>query len=80
MSQFQSFGSNPPAKVVFKSSNGKWFVDYKNAEDLRRYMTPNGKIGTRKKNGLTAREQRLVSQAIKRARYMGLLPFTSATL
>ena len=80
MSQFQSFGSNPPAKVVFTSSNGKLFVDYKNSEDLRRYLTPNGKIQGRKKTGLNAREQRLVSQAVKRSRYMGLLPFTSATL
>ncbi len=80
MSQFQSFGTNPPAKVVFDSSNGTTFVDYKNSEDLRRYLTPNGKIQGRKKTGLTAREQRLLAQAIKRARYMGLLPFTSATL
>ena len=80
MSQFQSFGGTPPTKVVFTSSNGKTFVDYKNSEDLRRYLTPNGKIQGRKKTGLTAREQRLVAQAIKRARYMGLLPFTSATL
>lgn len=80
MSQFQAFGTTPPAKVVFTSSNGKLFVDYKNSEDLRRYMTPNGKIQGRKKSSLTAREQRLVAQAVKRARYMGLLPFTSATL
>lgn len=80
MSQFQAFGTTPPAKVVFESSNGTTFVDYKNSEDLRRYMTPNGKIQGRKKSGLNAREQRIVAQAIKRARYMGLLPFTSATL
>ena len=80
MSHFQSFGGPPPVKVVAKSSNGTIYVDYKRADDLRRYLTPNGKIQGRKKTGLTAREQRLVAQAIKRARYMGLLPFTSATL
>jgi small subunit ribosomal protein S18 len=80
MSAFSSFASNPPAKVVFKSSAGRYFCDYKNADDLRRYLTPNGKIQSRKKTGLSAREQRLLSQAIKRARYMGLLPYTSATL
>src|SRR5690606_23222412 len=42
MSQFQTFGTTPPAKVVFTSSNGHMFVDYKNSEDLRRYLTPNG--------------------------------------
>lgn len=80
MSAFSSFATTPPAKVVFKSSNGTMFCDYKNSEDLRRYLTPNGKIQSRKKSGMTAREQRLLSQAIKRARHMGLLPFTSATL
>ncbi len=80
MSQFQTFNNTPPAKVVFTSSNGTTFVDYKNSEDLRRYLTPNGKIQGRKRTGLNAREQRLLAQAIKRARYMGLLPFTSATL
>jgi small subunit ribosomal protein S18 len=43
-------------------------------------MSPNGKIYTRKRVSLTASEQRMVSQAIKRARHMGLLPYTSATL
>jgi len=38
------------------------------------------KIFTRKRLSTTAGEQRMVSQAIKRARFMGLLPFTSATL
>ena len=80
MSQFQTFNAAPPAQVVFKSSNGTTFVDYKNSEDLRRYLTPNGKIQGRRRTGLNAREQRILAQAIKRARYMGLLPFTSATL
>ncbi|MEM9253259.1 MAG: 30S ribosomal protein S18, partial [Planctomycetota bacterium] len=55
-------------------------VDYRRSEDLRRFLTPNGKIQGRKKTGLNAREQRMVAQAIRRARYMGLLPYTSATL
>ena len=80
MSQFQTFNATPPAQVVFTSSNGTTFVDYKNSEDLRRYLTPNGKIQGRRRTGLNAREQRILAQAIKRARYMGLLPFTSATL
>jgi len=56
------------------------YVDYKSVDDLRRLMTPNGKIYSRKRLGVTARQQRMVSQAIKRARYMALLPFTDATL
>jgi small subunit ribosomal protein S18 len=80
MAEFQQFGSGPRAKLAKRSSNGTLFVDYKDAEELRRLLTPNGKIQSRKRTGLSAREQRLVSQAIKRARFMGLLPFTSATL
>jgi small subunit ribosomal protein S18 len=56
------------------------YVDYRNVDELRRLLTPNGKIQTRKRTGLNARDQRMASAAIKRARYMGLLPYTSATL
>ena len=58
----------------------KAYVDYRAVDDLRRLMTPNGKIYSRKRLGLTARDQRMVARAIKRARYMALLPYTSATL
>ncbi len=80
MAQFSNFSSQPRAKLVVQSSNGKMFVDYRRADDLRRLLTPNGKIQGRKRTGLNAKQQRVVSQAIKRARYMALLPYTSATL
>ena len=80
MADFSQFGTAPRVKVAKKSSNGTLFVDYKQSEDLRRMLTPNGKIQSRKRTGLNAREQRLLGQAIKRARFMALLPFTSATL
>lgn len=72
-----------PAQKPGYLKNGvgdKVFVDYKATEDLRRLMTPNGKIYSRKRLGVSAREQRMIAQAIKRARYMALLPYTSATL
>lgn len=80
MAEFNQFGSVPRVKVTKISSNGTLFIDHKNADDLRRMLTPNGKIQSRKRTGLNAREQRLLSQAIKRSRFMALLPFTSATL
>jgi small subunit ribosomal protein S18 len=43
-------------------------------------MTPNGKIYSRKRTGLSAQQQAQVAQAIKRARFMALLPYTSATM
>ena len=82
MAEFKTFTAGPAGKqkVAEKTSSGKFHIDFKRTEDLRRFMTPNGKIQSRKKTGLTAREQRMVAQAIKRARYMALLPYTSATV
>ena len=80
MAEFGRFTTGTRPKVVFRSSNGTRYVDYKNVDALRRLLTPNGKIQSRKRTGLTAMDQRMVSQAIKRARYIGLLPYTSATL
>ncbi len=69
-----------PTKVTKKSGKGIEYCDYKDYEALRRMMTPNGKIYGRKRLGTNARQQRMVAQAVKRARFMGFLPFTSATL
>ena len=80
MADFKSFQTPSNYRVARKSSNGTLFVDWKDADELRRFLTPNGKIQSRKKTGLSAREQRMVATAIKRARYMALLPYTSATL
>ncbi len=79
MARFDRFGAGP-TKVTQTSSTGQLFVDYKNVEQFRRLMSPNGKIYGRKRLSTSAREQKLIAQAIKRARFMGLLPYTSATL
>lgn len=80
MSRFAKFAVPGPVNVTRKGGAGKLYIDWKDAENLRRLMSPNGKIHSRKRLGLSAKEQRLAAQAIKRARYMGLLPYTSATL
>lgn len=80
MSRFNRFAAPQGGKVTVTSGTGIEYVDYKDIEALRRMMTPNGKIYGRKRLGTNARNQRKVAQAIKRARYMGLLPFTSATI
>ncbi|MAE67494.1 MAG: 30S ribosomal protein S18 [Phycisphaeraceae bacterium] len=79
MSQFSRFAP-VPQKVTKKSSTGKIYVDYKDVDLLRRLMTPNGKIQGRKRTGLNARDQRMAAAAIRRARFMALLPYTSATM
>lgn len=80
MSRFPRFGAQPKVKVTKIGPANIPFVDYKDVETLRRLMSPNGKIYGRKRLQTTATEQRMVARAIKQARFMGLLPYTSATL
>lgn len=51
-------------------------VDYKDVEKLRKYISERGKIIPRRVTGNCARHQRLLTEAIKRARYMALLPYS----
>lgn len=52
-------------------------IDYKDHEQLRRYLTDRGKIRPRRQTGTCAKHQRALAQSIKRARHLALLPFTS---
>jgi len=51
-------------------------IDYKDMARLRRYISERGKILPRRITGNCARHQRLLTQAVKKARVMALLPFT----
>ena len=53
-------------------------VDYKNYNQLRRYISEKGKIRSRRITGACRRHQRQVAVAVKRAREMALLPYVSA--
>ena len=53
-------------------------VDYKNINQLRRYISEKGKIRSRRITGACRRHQRQVAVAVKRAREMALLPYVSA--
>ena len=57
--------------------NQKDFVDYKDIATLEKLLTNRGKIYSRKRSGNCAGCQRKVKNAIKRARFIALLPFTS---
>lgn len=50
-------------------------IDYKDVARLRKYVTEKGKILPRRQTGTCAKHQRALTVAIKRARYMALLPF-----
>lgn len=52
-------------------------VDYKDIGRLRRYLTEGGKIYGRRQTGTCARHQRRLTIALKRARYLALLPYVS---
>ncbi len=53
------------------------YVDYKDIDTMQKLLTNRGKIYSRKRSGNCAGCQRKVKKAIKRARYMALLPFTT---
>lgn len=50
-------------------------IDYKDIATLKRFVTDRGKILPRRITGVSATHQRLLADAIKRARHMALLPF-----
>ena len=56
---------------------GVKYIDYKDVEVLGKLLTHRGKIFSRKRSGNCAKCQRKVKRAIKRARFMALLPFTT---
>jgi small subunit ribosomal protein S18 len=58
----------------FTSNNLKW-VDYKDIELLKKFLAPNARLLSRRKTNLTAKNQRKMEEAVKRARFMGLLQF-----
>ncbi len=51
-------------------------IDYKDVETLRKLLTGQGKIFSRKRSGNCAAHQRSVCEAVKRARVIALLPYT----
>ena len=52
-------------------------IDYKNTNQLRRYVSEKGKIRSRRISGACRRHQRQVAVAVKRAREMALLPYVT---
>lgn len=77
MSENQTLGRGGKRRLADYFIQNKMDVDYKNADVLRRFLSPEGKILPSRRSGLTATNQRKVTKAIKRARSAGLLPFRS---
>ncbi|NDE68010.1 30S ribosomal protein S18 [bacterium] len=62
-------------KQCYFSENNIRHIDYKDTEILKKFLNPHGRMVSRKKSGVSARSQRQLADAVKRARFMGLLPF-----
>lgn len=62
-------------KVCYFTKNKIEYIDYKDVELLKRFVSANGKIIPRRVTGTSAKYQRQLAVAIKRARQMALLPY-----
>ena len=77
--RFQTF-QRPKTRVAKISSLGKVYVDFKDTESLKKLLSINGKILSRKRTGASAMEQRMITDAIKRARFLGMLPYVGGNV
>ena len=75
-----------PVIIIKKGQGSLWTqkqpaprfsIDYKNTKLLVKFISPQGKILPRRATGLSAKHQRYMANAIKRARMSGLLPFVN---
>ena len=62
-----------------KTARGTYYIDYKDVDELLKFIGPNGKILSRRRTRLNSMQQRQVAMAIKRARFMALLPYAGDT-
>ena len=62
-------------KVCYFKKNNVEFIDYKDVELLKKFISERGKILPRRVTGTSAKYQRMLTTAIKRARHMALLPY-----
>jgi small subunit ribosomal protein S18 len=69
----------PKKKVNPLDKEGITYIDYKDTALLRKFISDRGKIRARRVTGVTAQQQRQVARAVKNAREMALLPYTTTT-
>lgn len=63
-------------KQCFFCTSSHKVIDYKDADTLRKFMSSHMRISPRRRSALCASHQRELAQAIKRARFLGLVPYT----
>ena len=67
----------PKKKVCQFCKDKSVYIDYKDTTLLRKFISDRGKIRARRVTGVSAQQQRQIAKAIKNAREMALLPYTS---
>lgn len=65
-------------KQCYFEANNISHIDYKDTNTLRKFTNPHGRMISAKRSGVSSKNQRKLSTAIKRARFMGLLPYIEA--
>ncbi len=64
-------------KQDYFNENNIKYIDYKDVDLLKKFLNPHARVMSRRRTGVSAKNQRLLANAVKRARFMGLLPFVS---
>ncbi|MEO8638051.1 MAG: 30S ribosomal protein S18 [Candidatus Taylorbacteria bacterium] len=64
-------------KDCYFTQNNIKHIDYKDTEILKKFLNPHARMISRKKTGVTAKNQRKLALAVKRARFMALLPYVA---
>ena len=67
-----------PRKVCRLTVDRVVYIDYKDVSMLKHYISERGKIIPRRITGATAKHQRMLTRAIKRARQIAMLPYTAS--
>ncbi len=66
-----------PKQSDFFADNNILHVDYKDVDILKKFLNPHARMLSKKRSGLSAKNQRKLAEAIKRSRFMALLPFVA---
>jgi len=64
-------------QTCYFKQNGIKYIDYKDIELIKKFINPHARILSKKKTGVSAEYQKKLAVAIKRARFMALLPYLS---
>jgi small subunit ribosomal protein S18 len=70
--------NNTNSKQCYFSQNNIQHIDYKDTDILKKFLNPHARLMARKRTGVTAKNQRKLANAVKRARFMALIPYVAS--